>query len=155
MIRVQTTVSMGEHYIERVLEVDDISKLSEDERAAIIDGAIAPVEYDHEDTGPDVHFFNGEEVEPQSKEGSTVGDIKIRLDTSEVKEALEDVERLSHGLSELEGQGGIEDRLAYLDRLITLAHTFGGSNPLLELGGKIQTVLNSLQDDLGLKVSSE
>ncbi|MEK3718856.1 hypothetical protein [Paenibacillus sp. FSL R7-0333] len=153
MIRVQTTLSMGEHYIERVLEVDDIGTLSEDERAAIIDGAIAPVEYDHEDTGPDVQAFDQEKSEPQSKEASDVGNIKIKIevDTSEIQAALKDVELLTHGLCELEGKGGIEDKLAYLDRLITLTHAFGGNNPLLELGGRVQTVLDSVQGDLGLK----
>lgn len=54
MLRVQTTISMGEHYVERTLEIDDISTLTPEERAAIIDGAISPVYIDHEESGPDV-----------------------------------------------------------------------------------------------------
>ncbi|ETT46285.1 hypothetical protein BSK66_25570 [Paenibacillus odorifer] len=54
MLRVQTTISMGEHYVERTLEIDDISTLTPEERAAIIEGAISPVYIDHEEAGPDL-----------------------------------------------------------------------------------------------------
>lgn len=103
MLRVQTTVSMGEHYIERVLEVDNISALTEEERAAIIDGAIAPVFYDHEDTGPDISIFDSEQAEHQSGEPTTVGDIKVKvdMDTSGIETALEEVlELLKRPLSD-------------------------------------------------------
>ncbi len=96
MLRVQTTVSMGEHYIERVLEVDDISTLSEEERAAIIDGAISPVSYDQVDTGSDVCLHDWEKAEPQGDTSSAVGDIKVKLgmDTSGIDAALEGVREL-------------------------------------------------------------
>ncbi|MEK5415050.1 hypothetical protein [Paenibacillus sp. FSL L8-0708] len=146
MLRVQTTVSMGEHYIERVLEVDDISALTDEERASIIDGAISPVFYDHEDTGPDVFMFDGEQAEHQSGVPAAVGGIKVSVDTSEVQDALKDVERLSESLAELEGRGSVEDKLEYLDKLIKIAHISSWG----EVKGRVSIVCNSIQEGLGI-----
>ncbi|CAH1054002.1 hypothetical protein [Paenibacillus pseudetheri] len=153
MLRVQTTVSMGEHYIERVLEVDDISTLTDEERASIIDGAISPVFYEHEDTGPDIFMFDGEQAEHQSGVPTAVGDIKVKLniDTSEVQEALKGVEKLSDGLGGLERNSGLDDKLACLDRLIALAHEVGQGNLHIDLIGRTRLVLNSVQEDLEIK----
>ncbi|WP_339814553.1 hypothetical protein [Paenibacillus sp. FSL R5-0928] len=103
MLRVQTTASMGEHYIERVLEVEDISTLSVEERAAIIDGAIGPISIDEEDNGMNDFLFDGEKVEPQSGAPSTVGDLKVNItaNTTGIETALEEVrELLSRPLSD-------------------------------------------------------
>lgn len=96
MLRVQTTISVGEHYVERVLEVDDISSLSVEERATILDGAISAVYIDHEETGPDDVSLNGKEDELQSGTRSTVGDIKVKvdMDTSGIEAALEEVRQM-------------------------------------------------------------
>ncbi|WP_179088385.1 hypothetical protein [Paenibacillus odorifer] len=51
MLRVQTTVSIGDRYVERTIEIDDINTLTPEDRATIIDGAISPVFIEYEDTG--------------------------------------------------------------------------------------------------------
>ncbi|OMD85603.1 hypothetical protein BSK49_18990 [Paenibacillus odorifer] len=97
------------------------------------------------------------EVEPEGEAVSTVGDIKVKLniDTSEVQEALKDVERLSEGLTGRGVNDAVEDKLAYLDRLIALAHAVGQGVPRMDVYGRTKIVLNSIQDDLNLKVCSE
>lgn len=100
------------------------------------------------------------EVEPQEdKAKSSVGDLQVKLDidTSSLKEALKDIERLSDELAGLEGQGGVEDKLTYLDRLIGIASisSWCGGRTGMDVTGRVAIVCNSIQDDLGLKIASQ
>lgn len=55
----------------------------------------------------------------------------------------------------MEVNDAVEDKLAYLDRLIALAHAVGQGVPRMDVYGRTKIVLNSIQDDLNLKVCSE
>ncbi|MBW4083517.1 hypothetical protein [Paenibacillus sp. S150] len=100
------------------------------------------------------------ECEPQDKKAETSPgslQIKIDVDTSSVQEALKDVERLSDELAGLEGQGGVENKLAYLDRLIGIASISSrcGGPTGIDVTGRVAIVCNSIQDELGLKSASQ
>jgi hypothetical protein len=51
VIRIQTTINLGCEQIERIIEVDDISTLSAEERELLIDLATGPLSFKREEDG--------------------------------------------------------------------------------------------------------